>query len=130
MRRAATAPPRLARPLPRRRLDRDCDPVRAAVALVDGLGTPPAAASGLAYAVAVLINYDLTRRWTFHGRAASWREFGRFVAASALGLALNVALFEAGLRLGLPHYLLAQAVATAVVTAVNFEVYRRWAFAR
>ena len=98
--------------------------------LVDGLGTPPALASGAAYAVAVVLNYELTRRFTFFGRAASWRGFGRFVAASTLGLVLNVGLFEAGLRLGVPHYLLAQAIATGVVTGVNFAVYRHWAFAR
>lgn len=99
-------------------------------ALVDGLGTVPALASGVSYAVAVVLNYELTRRFTFFGRAASWRGLGRFVAASTLGLALNVGLFELGLRLGVPHYLLAQALATGVVTVVNFGVYRHWAFAR
>ena len=52
------------------------------------------------------------------------------VAVSGAALVLNVAIFEAGLRAGLPHYLLAQAVATAVVTVGNWVAYRRWAFRR
>lgn len=99
-------------------------------ALVDGAGLLPALASGMAYAAAVLLNYELTRRFTFGGIGASWRSFGRFVAVSGAALVLNVAIFEAGLRAGLPHYLLAQAVATAVVTVGNWVAYRRWAFRR
>jgi putative flippase GtrA len=95
---------------------------------VDGLGIRPVLASGLAYAIAVVLNYELSRRWTFFGRAPSWREFGRFVAVQLGGLALNVAIFEAVLRAGAPHYLLAQVAATAVVMSVNFTLYRLWAF--
>ncbi|MCA3181891.1 MAG: GtrA family protein [Burkholderiaceae bacterium] len=96
--------------------------------LVDQARWVPVLASGASYAVAVLLNYELTRRFTFHGRVASWREFGRFVAVQLVGLALNVAIFEAVLRLGAPHYLLAQAAATAVVTVSNWTAYRLWAF--
>ncbi len=97
-------------------------------ALVDGLGWRPALAAGLAYAAAVLINYDLSRRFTFGGRVASWRSFARFWATSGAGLALNVAVFEGALRAGAPHYLLAQALATAVVTGLTWTLYRRWVF--
>jgi putative flippase GtrA len=50
------------------------------------------------------------------------------VGVSLLGLALNVALFEAALRLGAPHYLVAQVLATAVTTVLNYTLYRIWAF--
>ena len=96
--------------------------------LVEGARWVPAAASAASYALAVLLNYELTRRFTFRGRPASWRSFGRFVAVQLAGLLLNVAVFEAGLRAGLPHYLLAQAVATAAVTVSNWTAYRLWAF--
>jgi putative flippase GtrA len=76
----------------------------------------------------VLVNYELSRRWTFHGRAATLHSFLRFVGVSLLGLALNVALFEAALRLGAPHYLVAQVLATAVTTVLNYTLYRIWAF--
>ena len=96
--------------------------------LIDGLGWRPAMASGGSYAVAVLVNYELSRRWTFHGRAATLHSVLRFVGVSLLGLALNVALFEAALRLGAPHYLVAQVLATAVTTVLNYTLYRIWAF--
>jgi putative flippase GtrA len=95
---------------------------------VDGAGWRPALASACAYALAMLVNYEMTRRFTFRGRTGSWRLFGRFLTVQVAGLALNTAVFEAGLRLGLPHYLLAQLVATAVVTVVSWNAYRRWAF--
>jgi putative flippase GtrA len=97
-------------------------------AFIDGLGIWPAAASALSYALAVCVNYELSRRFTFYGRTASWREFVRFGAASLLGLAVNTAVFEAGLRAGLPHYLVAQVLATGAAMLVNFTVYRYWAF--
>jgi putative flippase GtrA len=96
--------------------------------LIDGLGWRPALASGASYAIAVLVNYELSRRWTFHGRAATLRSFLRFLGVSLLGLALNVALFEGALRLGAPHYLVAQAIATAVTMVLNYTLYRIWAF--
>ena len=96
--------------------------------LIDGFDWRPVLASGAAYAVAVMLNYELSRRWTFHGRPASWRSFLRFIAVSVAGLALNVLLFEAALRAGVPHYLVAQAIATVVTMGVNFKLYRFWAF--
>lgn len=97
-------------------------------ALIDGLDLPPSASSALAYAVAVSLNYELSRRYTFFGRPRSWREYRRFVVGSLFGLAVNTAVFELGLRAGLPHYLIAQVIATAVSTVVNFIVYRYWTF--
>lgn len=99
-------------------------------ALIDGLRWWPVASSALAYAFAVVLNYELSRRFTFFGRPAAWGSFARFVVASALGGAVNVTVFWAALRAGAPHWLIAQALATGVAMGVNFTVYRHWAFAR
>ncbi len=96
--------------------------------LVDGLGWRPALASAVSYAAAAALNYELTRRFTFRGRDASWRSFLRFAAVSGTALAANVGIFETALRLGAPHYLLAQAIATAIVTLGTWTAYRLWAF--
>lgn len=96
--------------------------------LIDGFGAPPAPASGLAYALAVVLNYELSRRFTFFGRRRSWRSFLRFALVSVLGLGLNVMTFALALTLGAPHYLIAQMIATGVVLGVNFTLYRVWAF--
>ncbi len=99
-------------------------------ALVERGGWGPALASGVAYAAAALLNYELTRRFTFRGQAASWRSFVRFAAVSGAALAANVSILEGALRLGVPHYLLAQAIATALVTIGTWTAYRLWAFRR
>lgn len=96
--------------------------------MIDGFGWWPTLSSALAYSMAVSLNYELSRRFTFFGRPRSWREYRRFVAGSLFGLSVNTVLFELGLRAGLPHYLVAQVIATAVSTVVNFFVYRHWTF--
>jgi putative flippase GtrA len=96
--------------------------------MIDGFGWWPTLSSAIAYSIAVSLNYELSRRFTFFGRPRSWREYGRFVAGSLLGLSVNTALFELGMRAGLPHYLIAQTVATAAAMGVNFFVYRHWTF--
>ncbi|MCX7231840.1 MAG: GtrA family protein [Burkholderiales bacterium] len=98
------------------------------VLLVEGFGIRPAMAAGAGFAAGAVLNYELSRRYTFFGRRASLRSFGRFGVVALFGMVLNVSVFEALLRLGMPHYLLAQAVATAVVMVTNFTLYRRWAF--
>ena len=98
------------------------------VLLVEGVGISPAPAAGAGFAAGAVLNYELSRRYTFFGRRASLRSFGRFVVVALFGMMLNVAVLETLLRLGVPHYLLAQVVATAVVMVTNFTLYRLWAF--
>jgi putative flippase GtrA len=100
------------------------------VLMVDGFGWRPVLASGSSYAAAVVVNYELSRRWTFASGPARITTVLRFVLVSAIGLTLNVALFGAALRLGAPHYVVAQVFATGVTLLVNFTLYRTWAFRR
>ncbi len=96
--------------------------------LIDGLGWRPVPASGAAYAAAVILNYELSRRWTFHGRPPGLRSLARFVAVSTLGLGVITLLFVTALRLGAPLYLVAQMLATAVTMVLNYTLYQVWAF--
>lgn len=96
--------------------------------MIDGFGCWPTLSSALAYAISMTLSYELSRRFTFYGRRRSWRDYRRFVTGSLFGLSVNTAIFELGLRAGLPHYLVAQGFATAVATGVNFFVYRYWTF--
>ncbi len=96
--------------------------------LVDGLGTWPVLATAVSYACAVVLNYELSRRFTFFGRDAALGSFLRFVTVSVIGLTLNTLIFATALRLGAPHYLVAQVIATGTVMLVNFTLYRLWAF--
>ena len=91
-------------------------------------GVPALAASTLAFAVVVAENYVLHRRWTFASRAPHRQALPRFALMAGCGAGVNAAVMGSCLRLGW-HYLLAQALALAVVVACNIAgtwmIFRR-----
>ena len=87
--------------------------------LVELGGQPALAASSLAFAVVVVENYLLHRRWTFASRAPHRQALPRFALMACGGGALNGAVMAVCLGLGL-HYLLAQALALLAVVSSNF----------
>lgn len=82
-------------------------------------GMPALGASSLAFALVVIENYVLHRRWTFASRAPHRQAFPRYALMAVCGAVVNTAVMAACLRLGW-HYLLAQALALALVVACNF----------
>ena len=99
------------------------------VCLVDGLGTTPARASAVGYAVSTLLNYLLNRRFTFDSRERHLKALPRFLAVSSVGLALNTAIVWAMTVVVQSHYLISQLLATVMVLIWNFQLNRRWTFA-
>lgn len=97
-------------------------------ALIELAGMPAVAASALSYAIAVLLNYELSRRITFQAGDATLKSLTRFILTSLIGLTANTLLFRGALAAGVPHYLIAQMIATAVVTVLNFNLYKHWSF--
>ncbi len=97
------------------------------VALVEvaGWSAPWAAAAGAW--VGAQLAFVGNARLTFGApvTAAGWL---RFQIVAALGAALSYAIVRAGVHLGW-HYLVAQAVATAVTVVITYEANRRWSFA-
>jgi putative flippase GtrA len=88
--------------------------------LIELARVPVVAASTFAFGLVVVQNYLLHAGWTFAAGPANPRAFGRFVAVSAAGLALNAAVMHAGVHwLGIA-WLPVQAVAIVVVLAWNF----------
>lgn len=79
----------------------------------------PLAASSLAFALVVVENYLLHRRWTFASRVPHRQALPRFVLMACCGGTVNGTVMAVFLRLGW-HYLLAQAVALAAVVTCNF----------
>ena len=51
----------------------------------------------------------------------------RYLAVTAIGLAINAVAFNGGLEVGLP-YLLAQAIAIVLVVGFNFMANRAYTF--
>src|SRR5205085_2826101 len=68
--------------------------------LVEQGGMPPLLASSLAFAVVVVENYLLHRRWTFASRVAHRQALPRFVLMAGCGGAVNSLVMASCLRLG------------------------------
>jgi putative flippase GtrA len=86
--------------------------------LVELGGVPVLGASTFAFGVVVVENYLLHRCWTFASRVPHRAALPRFVLLAGCGAAVNGAVMGACQRLGW-HYLLAQALALALVVACN-----------
>ena len=84
----------------------------------------------LAYLAAFVVNFTLSRTWTFQasgaGSGGQLVRFTALVAANILATAGGMAMLTG---LGL-HYLMAKVLLTAVIVAVNYVVMRRWVFPR
>jgi putative flippase GtrA len=93
------------------------------IALLRGLvelgGMRPLAASSLAFALVVVENYLLHRRWTFTSRVPHRQALPRFVLMACCGGTVNGTVMAVFLRLGW-HYLLAQVLALVAVVTCNF----------
>jgi putative flippase GtrA len=94
-----------------------------------GLGLALAPATAIAFCAAFLVNFTLSRHWTFQqGRAGSTRgQLSRFAALAGINLIVTV-LLVTGLAALSINYLIAKAMTAALVAFCNFFAYRRWVF--
>lgn len=95
--------------------------------LVEGAGMAPWVASGCGAVLGAQVAFFGNRRYTFGHAGPLWPAWWRFMGTAALGGGVGMAVVAAGVALGL-HYLLAQAVATAVVLLLTYTVNRVWTF--
>lgn len=90
----------------------------------------PLIANLCGYLCAVTVSYLGNAKATFRRPAAHAGQFGRFLAASLAGLALNQAIIFVGVSgLGWPFWA-ALIPAVIVVPAASFLMAKLWAFAR
>lgn len=81
-----------------------------------------------AFAVAWSCNFVFNKYWTFRShRLSALHQAARYLAVSLAALALNLVILDLLVQAELPR-LLAQAIAIAAVTPVNFLLNRRWSF--
>lgn len=96
--------------------------------LMTRLGLGHKLAATLAYAVGVLQTFVFNRTWSFRHGGAGEPALGRYVAAYALGYALNMAaLFALVDRGGLPHEWV-QGVIIIVLAVLLFLLQKFWVF--
>jgi putative flippase GtrA len=94
------------------------------------LGVALVPATICAFAVAFVVNFALSRQWTFasgkDGRAH--HQMARFLFLVLINLLTTLAIVTGLVALGL-NYLVAKLIATALNAVGNFFAYRRWVFA-
>ena len=97
--------------------------------LLSGVGIPPLAGRAGSLAASVGLGFLLNRSFTFKAEGRpGLREFSRYLAAAALGIAVNYTVFAVAVRLGAPHAgaIAAGMLAAALVTFTRFRsIFRR-----
>lgn len=101
----------------------------AMVALVQGAGVPPVAASVVGFLVGMGINYVLNYRFTFRSGKRHREAASKFFVVGCCGLALNTVLMHALTGPAGLHYVVAQMGATVLVLLWNFIANQTWTFA-
>jgi putative flippase GtrA len=93
------------------------------------LGMELLTATTIAFAVAFVVNFTLSRQWTFSsGRhRPAHRQAVKFGALVAANLASTL-LIVGGLSAVGVYYLATKVVATGVNAVANFFLYRQWVF--
>ena len=82
------------------------------------------------FLVAVTNNYTWNRLWTFHHQKGHVAYQGlRFLVVSTIALCANLVLLHVLVQLGVDK-VLAQAIAIALVTPLNFVGNKLWSFGR
>jgi putative flippase GtrA len=83
-------------------------------------------ANALGFAVSVMTNYYLNRRWTFRSTGRVSRELPKFVTVSLIAYAGNLLVFTlARTQLG---PVVSQLIAIAVVMPINYVANKLWSF--
>ena len=92
------------------------------------LGMPATLASAIGFCAACAVNYTIQYYWTFAAVGSHGILFTRYALVTLVMLGVNTVFFWLLYsRAGAP-YLLAQALATALVFGLNFETNRRYTF--
>ena len=98
--------------------------------LVEILAVNPTMATAAGFVAGCVLNYALQHRWVFRADGRHITFARRYALVTAATFVLNVALFHALHAVVGLWYVLAQVIATVVVFLVNFEINRRYTFAR
>ncbi|GIJ46685.1 hypothetical protein Val02_35710 [Virgisporangium aliadipatigenens] len=84
-------------------------------------------ATFVAVATAFFFNFALNRMWSFGSTAPVGAQFAKYLALGVLNWLANVAGVTGLVALGM-HYLVAKVLVVAVVTVLNYVVYKAWVF--
>ena len=98
------------------------------VALAEGLGVRPVAASTAGFVASILVSYGLQHSWVFRSAAGHAAAGARFLTVTAVAFTLNTVLLWCGTELMSAPFPLVQAVALVAIPVVNYALNSRWTF--
>lgn len=98
------------------------------IALVEISAVDATLASATGFCLAVIVNYNLQYHWTFKSSGSHKTIFTRYVVITFLMLGVNTLIFWVLYELQGVMYLLAQAIATAIVMFMNFTINKKYTF--
>jgi len=99
-------------------------------ALHYGMCATPAVANSAGFGFGLVLSYVLNRRFTFRSNRPHGELTGPFLLAAICSYAVNIAVLEACIRIGLVPIFLAQLLAMASYTIVFFLLTRYLVFNR
>jgi putative flippase GtrA len=85
-------------------------------------------ANALGFAVSVMTNYYLNRRWTFRSTGRVAAEFTKFLAVSLVAYVVNLGIFTVAHTVFDLRGNVSQLIAIACVMPVNFVFNKLWSF--
>ena len=97
------------------------------VLLVELTSTAKVVCSAIAFGLSAVYNYLANYYFTFQATQKHSESSVKFAVVVAIGLALNTLVFYVADAV-LPHYLLAQIVATAATLISNFLLHKFWIY--
>lgn len=97
--------------------------------LVEALALNPVLASSVGFVVGALVNYYLTRTYTFRSSTPHVYGLPKFAMVAAVGMFLNTSIMSLITFFTSIHYIVAQIVATGIILIWNFLGNRFWTFA-
>ncbi|UTF61122.1 GtrA family protein [Gilvimarinus sp. DA14] len=97
------------------------------IILAELTALPKVACSAAAFALSAVYNYLANYYFTFQATQKHSESSIKFAFVVALGLGLNTLVFYIADAL-LPHYLLAQLIATGVTLVSNFLLHKFWIY--
>jgi len=86
-------------------------------------------ASGFGFSISTLVNYFLSRSFTFRSNVPHRMAFPKFISVAVTGLLSNTVLMMLFYGLLGIYYLLSQIITTGLVMIMNYLVNRYWSFA-
>jgi putative flippase GtrA len=98
------------------------------VGLVQLAGASPVPASTAGAIAGACVNYGMNHRFTFASRKSHLHALPRFFLIAVAGVCLNAVVLAVLLAQSGIHYLLAQAITTAMVLAGGYFANRAWTF--